>query len=88
MWWLETTELRPDQSAVASIPAQTILNYWLAIQVFSSAGGGWYQSTIRETRALRVPALELAFNDYSADEPLTGCGRTGVTLSILYGDSG
>ena len=48
MWWMDNTELRPDhqQSTEAYIPSQTMPDYWLAIQVFSNAGKGWFRSLV------------------------------------------
>lgn len=80
-------ELRPDsrQSAQAYIPAQTVREYWLAVQIFNKAAGGWRQSTIRAKASFKVPALALAFDDFST-EAIVGGHMPSIALAISYSD--
>lgn len=85
--WLKSLQLQPEPGCKAEdgIGGLNIASYWLAIQVFSHASGGWSRSRMTSASGLEVPAAEISFEDEqstAADEK----GFGGTVVSVSYAD--
>jgi hypothetical protein len=87
IWWLKSLQLQPEPGGKAEdgIGGLNIASYWLAIQVFSHAGGGWSRSRMTSASGLEVPAAGISFEDeQSPAADKNGLG--GTVVSVSYAD--